>query len=204
MAIAYENPPLQSKAALQEGLDSIKLAHPSSGNVLLSKLHNFPSAADEAQQMPHQIYALGLKALYAGDPLENAKPLTWRYIVDPTPDSILSADVRVGDAGKHIFSEFGQNRIAAKMVAQLNALAADESFSQNKFVVRLLRVFGLKFAALWLHQLGAKDFKDDIFIPLPGASDPLTAGEKYSRDKLAEALHKEAEEQIKLVTDSSS
>src|SRR5690349_13924081 len=148
MAIAYEIPPLKSKAALQEGLENIKLAHPSSGNGVLAKLNEFSGAGNEAKQMPHQIYALSLKALDAGDPLENAKPLTWRYIVDPTPDSILSADVRVGDGGEHIFSEFGRNRIAAKMVAQLNALTADESFSQKKFVVRLLRVFGLKFAAL--------------------------------------------------------
>jgi hypothetical protein len=205
MAIAPEKPPVESVKTLEEGLANI-------GVTDLSIDESFPKFNkfvddhnDPSKLRPHQIYALRLDRLAEGGPLlEEAELLGWRYIVGGTPDSLLSADVQAGAGDEHVFSAFSQSRIANETITQLDKVIADKSFSQEKFTPRLLRVFGLMFAALWLHRPGAEDFKDDIFIPLPGASDPLTAGERYSRDDLAAALHTEAEEQIKLVTATSS
>lgn len=204
MAIAPEKPPIKSVKTLEEGLANIGLTDLSFDEAF-PKLNKFVDDHNDLSKLrPHQIYALRLDWLAEGRPLEEAELLGWRYIVGGTPDSILSADVQAGAGDEHVFSAFSQSRIANETVAQLDKIADDKFFSQAKFNPRLLRVFGLMFAALWLHQQGATDFKDDIFIPLPGASGPLTAGEKYSRDELADALHKEAEEQIKLISETSS
>jgi len=194
MAIAFEVPPPQSEKELEEGLARLGLV-----NLLLAGDGTAPS-----KPSPHQVHALRLDRLAEEGPLEEAELLSWRYIVGGTPGSLLSADVRVASAEEHVFSAFSQNRIANEMLAQLDRVTADEMFSRATFNPRLLRVFGLMFAALWLHRPEAEDFKDDIFIPLPGASDPLTAGEKYFRNDLAKALHEEAKQQIELVTDTSS
>jgi hypothetical protein len=200
MAIVIETSPPQSVQALEEGLSRLGLAGFLFIDEAFNKFNKFIGVhTEESKHLPHQVYALRLDRLAEGGPLEEAKLLSWRYIVGGTSDSILSADVRVGAGQEHVFSEFSQSRIANETVAQLDKVAADKSFSQEEFNPRLLRVFGLMFAALWLHRQEAADLKDDIFIPLPGASDPLTAGKKYSRDELAAALHKEAKEQIKLI-----
>jgi len=193
MAIVFEIPPPQSEKELEQGLARLGLA-----NLLLA------GAGNEQSKQPHQIYALRLDRLSQEGPLEEAELLSWRYIVGGTPGSLLSADVRVAAEHEHVFSAFSQNRIANETLTQLDQVEADKFVSQAKFNPRLLRVYGLMFAALWLHLQGAKDFKDDVFIPLPGASDPLTAGEKYFRNDLAKALHEEAKQQIKLVTETSS
>jgi hypothetical protein len=200
MAIVPEKPPTKSVETLRKGLANIGLANLLATSDVFDKILD----ADRKELKPHQVYALRLDRLAEKGPLEEAELLSWRYIVGGTPDALLSADVRVAAEDEHVFSAFSQSRIANETVAQLEKVITDKSFSQETFTPRLLRVFGLMFAALWLHQQGANDFKDDVFIPLPGASDPLTAGEKYSRDKLEDALHKEAAEQIKLVTDTSS
>jgi hypothetical protein len=203
MGIVFETSPPKSVKALEEGLAGL------AGSLSIDEVFNkFNKLIDvhteESQYLPHQVYALRMDRLAEGRPLEEARLLSWRYIVGGTPDSLLSADVRVGAEQEHIFSALSQGRIANETVTQLDKVAADQSFSQEKFTPRVLQVFGLMFAALWLHRQGAEDFKDDIFIPLPGVSDPLIAGEKYSRDNLAKALHDEAKQQIELVTDTSS
>jgi hypothetical protein len=200
MAIVPEKPPTKSVETLRKGLANIGLANLLATSEVFDKILD----ADREELKPHQVYALRLDRLAEKGPLEEAELLSWRYIVGGTRDSLLSADVRVAAEEGHVFSAFSQSRIANETVAQLKKVITDKSFSQETFTPRLLRVFGLMFAALWLHLQGATDFKDDVFIPLPGASDPLTAGERYSRNALADALHKEAEEQIKLVSDTSS
>lgn len=205
MAIVFEIPPVKSVRALEDGLTSLGLANLLSVDKVFDKFNSFVDAnSEQPRRLPHQIYALRLDRLAEGGALEQAELLSWRYIVGGTPDSPLSADVRVAADDEHVFSAFSQSRIANETVAQLEKVITDKSFSRETFTPRLLRVFGLMFAALWLHKQGAENFKGDIFIPLPGASDPLTAGEKYSRNTLAEALHKEAAEHIKLVSDTSS
>jgi len=205
MAIVFEIPPVKSVRALEEGLAALGLANLLSVDEVFDKFNSFVDANNEQpRRLPHQIHALRLDRLAQGGALEQAELLSWRYIVGGTPDSILSADVRVAPEEEHVFSAFSQNRLANETVTQLNKVADDRIFFQATFNPRLLRVFGLMFAALWLHRPGAKDFKDDIFIPLPGASDPLTAGEKYFREELANTLHKEAAEHIRLVSDTSS
>src|SRR5437867_11768060 len=52
--------------------------------------------------------------------------LSWRYIVHPALDSIISADVRIAPGEKHIFAEFGLNMIASKTVMLLTELAKDK------------------------------------------------------------------------------
>lgn len=204
MAIVFENPPAKSLQVLEEGLAGLKMAvHPSIHEVL-NKLNKFAGDAIEHLKMAHRVYALRLDRLAQGGPLEEAELLSWRYIVNPAIDSIISADVRIGPGETHIFSEFGLNRIAGKTVLQLAELVKDKKLVNKILHARLLRVFGLRFAALWLHQPGAKDFKDDIFIPLADASSSLIAGRQYSGDELATALHKKAAEQIKLVSNTSS
>jgi len=204
MEIALEKPPVKSVETLEEGLANIGITDLSIDEVF-PKFNKFVDDHDDPSKLkPHRIYALRLDRLAEGRPLEEAQFLSWRYIVGGAPDSLLSADVRVAAEDKHVFSAFSQSRIANETVAQLEKVITDKSFSQGTFPPRLLRVFGLMFAALWLHRPEAEDFKDDIFIPLPGASDPLTAGEKYFRNDLAKALHEEAKQQIKLVTETSS
>jgi hypothetical protein len=200
MAIVPEKPPTKSVETLRKGLANIGLANLLATSNVFDKIVD----ADREELKPHQIYALRLDRLAEKGPLEEAELLSWRYIVGGTPDALLSADVRVAAEDEHVFSAFSQSRIANETVAQLEKVITDKSFSQETFTPRLLRVFGLMFAALWLHLQGATNFKDDVFIPLPGASDPLTAGEKYSRNQLADTLHKEAAEQIRLVSDTSS
>jgi hypothetical protein len=205
MAIVFEVPPPESVEAFKEGLAKLGVANLLSIGEVSTKFNRLVDADNQQpKHMPHQIHALRLDRLAEGKPLEEAEFLAWRYIVGGASDSILSADVRVGAEEEHVFSAFSQNRIAGETVTRLDKVAIDKIFSQATFSPRLLRVFGLMFAALWLHRQGATDFKDDIFIPLPGASDPLIAGEKYSRDELADTLHKEAVEHIRLVSDTSS
>jgi hypothetical protein len=196
MAIAFEIPPTKSVKALEEGLTRLGLASLLSLDEVFNQFDLFIGPNNQqSRRLPHQVYALRLDRLADEGPLEEAELLSWRYIVGGTPDSILSADVRVAAAQEHVFSAFSQNRIANEMMTQLDKVARDKNLPQATFSPRLLRVFGLMFAALWLHRQGADDFANDIFMPLPGASDPLAAGEKYSRDKLAAALHKQAKEQ---------
>lgn len=205
MKIAFETPPPESLTALEEGLAGLELAAPPPLNAVSDRFRKLAGdAPSQKSNMAHQVYALRLDRLAQGGPLEDAQLIGWRYIVDPTLDSIVSADVRVGDGGAYVFSEFGKNKIAGKTVAQLDKLSADQNFSQEKFIARLLSVFGLMFSALWLHRQGVNDFKNDIFIPLAGASSSLIAGRQYSGDALAAELHKKAAEQIKLVSDTSS
>jgi hypothetical protein len=204
MAIAPEKPPLKSVKTLEGGLANIGVTGLSIDEAFPKLIKFVDGHNDPSKLRPHQIYALRLDRLAEGGPLEEAELLGWRYIIGGTPGSLLSADVRVGPEDEHVFSAFSQSRITNETVTQLDKVIADKSFSQKKFTPRLLRVFGLSFAALWLHRPEAKDFKDDIFIPLPGASDPLTAGKKYFRDDLAKALHDEAKRQIELVTETSS
>jgi hypothetical protein len=204
MEIALEKPPVKSVETLEEGLANIGVTDLSIDEVF-PKFNKFVDDHDDPSKLkPHRIYALRLDRLAEGRRLEEAQFLSWRYIVGGAPDSLLSADVRVGPEEQHVFSAFSQSRIANETVAQLDKIADDKFFSQAKFNPRLLRVFGLMFAALWLHRQGANDFKDDVFIPLPGASDPLKAGEKYSRNELADALHEKAKQQIELVSETSS
>lgn len=205
MVIVVEIPPPESLKTLEEGLANLGVANLLSIDEVFNKFKLFVNAPNDLSKLrPHQIYALRMDRLAQEGPLEEAKLLSWRYIVGGTPDSLLSADVRVAAEDEYVFSAFSQSRITNETVAQLERVITDKSFSQETFTPRLLRVFGLMFAALWLHRQGATDFKDDIFIPLPGASDPLKAGEKYSRNELANALHEKAKQQIELVSETSS
>jgi hypothetical protein len=127
---------------------------------------------------PHDVYSLGLRGLAEGASLEAATAVGRRFLVMDGDKPVASAEL-ADDEG----SGFQVNEGPL-----VESTAAAIELGGSDYEVRVLRVPGLYFTALWLknEQDGA-----DVVIPLQPAPAPFMAGRKYApveiRSLLAEA-----------------
>jgi hypothetical protein len=132
------------------------------GNIRLPVLRTAPGPLSLAQ--PHQIFSLGLTDLVSGRGLEAAKPTGWRHLVQSGENALASAETALTPAGSdHVFSAFNSGRLVASTVEAIRTAQQLPRVKQGSFELRLLRVPGLYFTAVWLRDTQGTD---DLLIPL--------------------------------------
>jgi hypothetical protein len=140
---------------------------------------------------PHQIFSLGLSDLASGKGLEAAKPTGWRYLVQSGENALASAETAVTPAGpEHVFSAFNSGRLVASTVEALRTAQQLPHAKQRSFEPRLLRVPGLYFTAVWLHDTQGAD---DLLIPLE-PSPGVATGKPVPAAQLLKELASKAQE----------
>ena len=113
---------------------------------------------------PHQAFTLGLADLVAGKGLEAATPTGWRYLVQQGDKTLASAETALtGTAPEHVFAAINEGRFVASTADAIRTARALPEVSKGNFELRLLRVPGLYFTAVWLH--GAQG-TSDVLVPL--------------------------------------
>jgi hypothetical protein len=148
------------------------------GNIHVPALRTAPGPLSLAQ--PHQIFSLGLADLASGKGLEAAKPTGWRYLVQSGENALASAETAGTPAGpEHVFSAFNSGRLVASTAEAIRTAQRLPHPKQGSFEPRLLRVPGLYFTAVWVHDTQGGD---DLLIPLepsPGVATgkPVPAAE---------------------------
>jgi hypothetical protein len=132
------------------------------GNMRVPVLRTAAGPLSLAQ--PHQVFSLGLADLVSGRGLEAAKPTGWRYLVQSGENALASAETAVTPAGpEHVFSAFNSGRLVASTAEAIRTAQRLPRVNQGSFELRLLRVPGLYFTAVWVHDTQGTD---DLLIPL--------------------------------------
>jgi hypothetical protein len=134
---------------------------------------------------PHDVYSLGLRGLAEGASLEAATAVGRRFLVMDGDKPVASAEL-ADDEGSGF--QVNEGPLVESTAAAIEHAETDPELGGSDYEVRVLRVPGLYFTALWLknEQDGA-----DVVIPLQPAPAPFMAGRKYApveiRSLLAEA-----------------
>jgi hypothetical protein len=167
--------PLYAPDPPRQIIDTVQSAFRASIETRTVRLPTLRAATGELTlAQPHQIFSLGLADLAGGKGLEAAKPTGWRYLVQAGGNTLAAAETALAPAGEeHVFSAFNSGRLVASTVEAIRTVQALPQVSQAYFELRLLRIPGLYFTALWVHDPKGTD---DLLVPLDPSPD-LTTGQ---------------------------
>jgi hypothetical protein len=130
---------------------------------------------------PHDIYTLGLDELANGAGLDQARPVAQRFLVMEHDDAIASAEL--GADGESFLSNEGP--FVAATAAAIREAEADPELADGRYELRVLRIPGLYFMALWLKD---EDGDGDAIVPLAPAPAPFKADRRYRPAELEDVL----------------
>jgi hypothetical protein len=139
-----------------------------------------------ALDQPHEVFVLGLDDLASDRPLERARPVGWRYLVQDGDRVIAAAESTVDpETGDHVFSSFNEGPFVTSTAAAFAVVKADRDVVSDRFEPRLLHVPALHAMALWLH---AADGADDRLVPLSPFPLEVSTGEAVPASELVRRL----------------
>ncbi|MET0966741.1 MAG: hypothetical protein ABWZ02_10110 [Nakamurella sp.] len=124
-------------------------------------------------------YVLGLDALGRAYPLDSARAIGWRYLLEDGGQAVAAAETVRSDEGGHRFASFNKGpfvsaTVAAMHAAQLHATGQD-------LEVRFLTVPAIALRALWLHPTTPAS---PTLIPLAPAPSGVEAFHPYPAAEL--------------------
>jgi hypothetical protein len=136
--------------------------------------------------MPHVVHGIGLDALAARQPLTDAAPVAWRFLVATAAGPVASTEVALDAAARPTaFTQFNEGPFVQATITAVEAARRWPEVDRGRYQVRVLRIPALYLVALWLKGLGGSE---DLFIPLEPAPDFATAGRPYRAAELGDAL----------------
>ncbi|WFE20957.1 hypothetical protein O7621_24295 [Solwaraspora sp. WMMD937] len=130
---------------------------------------------------PHQIYVLGLDDIIAGNGLDSAQPVGWRYLIEEAGQPIASAETASAADGTEQMSQFTEGPFVASTNKALKGVLKLATLRTGRYELRLLRVPALYVMALWLHLP-----RRDLIIPLEpspvGKEDRVVPADEFLSD----------------------
>ena len=192
MPLTFASPPSDCLPALQQGLQTIWQAQALDASGGASALA-VPSASQAMR--PHPVYNLGLDGLAAGQGLESAELVAWRYLLVTNNQVKQAAEVNPPQGGNQ--SRFNMLTTGYVAGAEQAFAIADQlpDIQQRPYEIRALRSPALYFMALWLKD---SQGRNDLFIVLPPAFAPLQALRVYTTTDLLPLLQRMAAQKAPL------
>jgi len=179
MPLLVPDPPKESISALRQALGALAERGQFSTKGLRTARPEQVTAT-----VPHQVFVLGLEdAAWAGNSLERAQLAGWRYLLEADKGIVASAETRVQDGERHLFSHVNEGPFVRGTV---NALAVADSIREEdlgRSELRLLHIPALYFMSLWLHPPGSAEGGGDLFIPIAPTPAGFEAGRVYRGDE---------------------
>jgi hypothetical protein len=187
MAIVSENAPAdavqviaQSLSAMTRVTRNLPGTKPDLINALGGRTTRGPLLGVAA---PHAVYEMTLEDVVLGRTLDQAKLVSWRYLVTRTGAVEGAAEVLPDMQTR--FAGLNTGRWVETTVATLSRLETLDLVQQTDVAVRLLRIPSLSVVALWLK---APAQIPDVLAPLAPAPKGLVAGQDYTPAALLAAL----------------
>lgn len=187
MPVQYTTPPATSLQALQEAADRMsKHTLHTRLAARLQQTHDHP--LDHA---PQAIYTVDLKALAAGQGLEEAALVGYEYLAGQDGDDTYAIEVYYHPRRQqHQLGSFRRRPFAAGMPELLGDAEFQRRFADATYTPSLLLINALQLRALWLR---AEDSAPQAVIVLPPAPAYLKPWpEGYTPEQLHEAVREAA------------
>ena len=113
------------------------------------------------------VYHIGLADLAAGQNLDFAFQIGWRYLLKHNDEVVASADVIIDLDKKPIFAQINEGPLVQGTVLAFKAAGVEEDVKKSEYETRFLTVPALYVASLWL-----VDMTDNRDLAIPIAPTP--------------------------------
>lgn len=141
--------------------------------------------------LPHEVYAMGLDAVIAGD-LKAARRTGWRYLVVQGDRAVAAAVVDAPEGKSRMqFSHVNSGPFVEETVNAVSQAEGLEAVARGDYEVRLLNIPALYVMALWLHGE-----RDDLLLPMPPTNENLDAKKVYTPSDLLKRLKRAAQARL--------
>ncbi|MBZ5605745.1 MAG: hypothetical protein LAO79_25880 [Acidobacteriia bacterium] len=135
-------------------------------------------ARGESLTRPHRVYTLTARDLSTGKGLRAAHAGHWRFLIERGGKIAHSVDVSAGGLAHH-----SRGRRPADAAAAIRRLFHDPASRRARYELRVLTIPALSVKALWLAGK-----RRSILIPIAPVPRRITAGARYSPQKLLAIL----------------
>ena len=134
----------------------------------------------------HRLYMLGMNQIEAGDGIEAAIPIGWRYVLTPRNAEAFLAET--GErAGKHRFSFFSSGDHARMLIRVWDSVKHHPILTTGDYELRGLRIPALLVEAFWLKD---RHGDRDVIVPIMAGNKSVLEKDMYSRVEFLDQLRK--------------
>lgn len=145
-----------------------------------------PDPTDHSPHIPHKVYTLDLDDLLAGNGLEAAYVVGWRYLFRGEDHQHRVVEVSVDEASdSHAFNYINTGSHVDSFIALVDHIDEHSTVQENEYEINLLRVPSCYVLAVWFTGVG---HDHNFLIPLKPVHSNFEAGRHYEANEFMKLL----------------
>lgn len=172
MSLKFGEPPNASVTTLAQDLTRFAGVSGGADFDSIETVRESAAAASPVALLPHEVFALELNDIRAGQGIAAARPVAWRYLIGTESGSPQVADVRAEPGGIHALEAVRGGSTPVQTLNAVERLQRDPRVEGGSYEMRLLLFPAARLRSLWLADLDVPDHGRDLFYLLNNPMSP--------------------------------